>query len=100
MRSKTDGLTTVLRPIRIAADNEVPAKTMPIYEYICLDCGARFDALRPMAQADAAIRCTRCKSELTSRTVSVFAAHSSGKVVAGGGGGCSGCSGGSCATCS
>lgn len=85
--------------IRIAINSEVLKLTMPVYEYICLDCGARFDALRPMAQADAVIRCTRCQSEHTSRTMSVFAAHSGGKVVAGGGGGCASCSGGSCATC-
>jgi putative FmdB family regulatory protein len=73
---------------------------MPVYEYVCEKCGEQFEALRPMADSDAPIRCPACKSKRTSRTISVFAAHSGGKVVAGGnGGGCGGCSGGSCSTC-
>lgn len=73
---------------------------MPIYEYRCLECGERFDALRPMAQSDAPIACPGCETDRTARTLSVFAAHSGGKVVAGSGGGsCAGCAGGSCASC-
>lgn len=73
---------------------------MPIYEYVCLDCGNRFDALRTMAQADAPIGCRACEGDHTSRTISVFAAVSAGRVVAGSdGGGCSACGGGSCSTC-
>jgi putative FmdB family regulatory protein len=73
---------------------------MPIYEYVCLDCGERFDALRRMADADAPIRCSGCEGDHTSRTISVFAAVSEGRVVASsGGGGCAGCGGGSCSTC-
>jgi len=56
---------------------------MPIYEYVCLDCGEKFDALRSMAQADAPIGCRACEGEHTSRTISVFAAVSEGRVVAG-----------------
>src|SRR3972149_4994754 len=65
---------------------------MPIYEYVCLDCGEKFDALRSMAQADAPIGCRACEGEHTSRTISVFAAVSEGRVVAGsnGGGGSAG----------
>ena len=73
---------------------------MPIYEYVCLDCGKRFEALRTMREADAPIDCLECKSQHTSRQLSVFCAQSGGKVVAGGSsGGCAGCSGGSCASC-
>jgi putative FmdB family regulatory protein len=73
---------------------------MPIYEYVCLDCGDRFDALRSMAEADAPIRCRTCEGDHTSRTISVFAAVSGGRVVAGSnGGGCSSCGGGSCSSC-
>jgi putative FmdB family regulatory protein len=75
-------------------------ESMPLYEYACLDCGERFDTLRAMADADQPIACTTCASQHTSRLISLFAAHSEGRVVAGdGGGGCAGCSGGSCATC-
>ena len=40
---------------------------MPIYEYICLDCGNRFEELRPMKDADAPVDCEQCESEHTSR---------------------------------
>jgi putative FmdB family regulatory protein len=75
---------------------------MPIYEYKCLDCGLRFDALRSMKDADSVIACKACQSEQTTRKVSVFYANSGGRVVAGGGcggGGCGGCTGGSCSSC-
>jgi len=73
---------------------------MPLYEYICLDCGNRFDALRPMKEADKPILCTACTSDHTARQLSLFFAQSDGRSVAGtSGGGCAGCAGGSCATC-
>lgn len=73
---------------------------MPIYEYACLDCGERFERLRPMKDADAPITCTVCESQHTSRLLSLFNAHSGGRAVAGASsGGCGSCSGGSCATC-
>jgi putative FmdB family regulatory protein len=72
---------------------------MPIYEYVCLDCQETFDALRPMAEADAPIACAECESEHTSRTISVFFAQSGGRVVAGTSSGCAHCGGGTCSTC-
>ena len=73
---------------------------MPIYEYTCLDCGTRFDALRAMSEADHPIRCEACESEHTTRVLSIFAAHSEGRVIAGGGSSCDSCSATSCASCS
>ena len=74
---------------------------MPIYEYMCFDCGKRFEAIRAMKEADAPIECAKCASEHTGRQIAVFYAHGGGgKVLAGGGGGgCAGCGGGSCASC-
>jgi putative FmdB family regulatory protein len=73
---------------------------MPLYEYICLDCKTRFDALRSMKDADTPLPCTSCSSDHTSRLISLFNAQSGGRVVAGSApSGCSTCSGGSCATC-
>ena len=73
---------------------------MPIYEYICQDCGNRFDALRSFKQADEPIPCDVCTSQNTKRALSVFNAHSSGRVVTGNNpSGCSGCSGGTCSSC-
>jgi putative FmdB family regulatory protein len=74
---------------------------MPIYEYVCLDCGVRFDALRSIREADAPIQCSQCESDHTSRCLSVFFANSGGTAIAGTrGGGCAGCGGGACSTCS
>lgn len=72
---------------------------MPIYEYICLDCKTRFDALRPIKDADAPIPCQSCQGEHTSRALSVFFAHSDGRAVAQSGPSCSACSGHACSTC-
>jgi putative FmdB family regulatory protein len=72
---------------------------MPLYEYVCLDCEQVFDALRSMREADDPIACTRCRGDQTSRKISLFAAHSDGKVVAGGGKSCTSCYGGVCTTC-
>jgi putative FmdB family regulatory protein len=72
---------------------------MPLYEYICLDCIMRFDALRPMKDADTPIQCVKCSSEHTSRQLSVFFAHSEGRLVAQSAPSCAGCAGGSCAGC-
>ncbi len=72
---------------------------MPIYEYLCQDCEKKFSALRPMAQADAPIKCERCLSTKTGRVLSTFYAHGEGGVVSGAGGGCGSCQGGSCAGC-
>lgn len=74
---------------------------MPIYEYVCTDCGTRFDALRPIREADSPIPCKQCAGLHTTRKLSVFFAQSGGRTVAGGNGdGCAGCSGGSCSSCS
>jgi putative FmdB family regulatory protein len=72
---------------------------MPIYEYICLDCKQRFEALRPMKDADEPIACADCQGEHTSRLLSVFFATSGGKTVTAGTSGCSSCASKTCSTC-
>ena len=68
---------------------------MPLYEYYCSHCHTKFDALRPMSQADAPIKCEHCESKQTARVLSVFFASSGGKPVEGtAGGGCA--CGGAC----
>lgn len=76
---------------------------MPIYEYLCNDCGHRFEIMRSMKDADAPVSCKICESQRTKRALSVFFASSEGRAVtakSGGScsGGCSGC-GGSCGSC-
>jgi putative FmdB family regulatory protein len=72
---------------------------MPIYEYVCLDCGERFEQVRLMKEADDPIACRNCESDQTSRMLSLFFASSGGKAVAGVSGGCAGCSSSSCGSC-
>lgn len=73
---------------------------MPIYEYVCQDCGYEFDALRPMKEAEKPIDCKKCASQHTQKAISVFFAQSDGRSVkATSGGGCGNCSGGSCGSC-
>jgi len=72
---------------------------MPLYEYICPDCGACFDALRAMSQADAPVSCPECGEMNGSRKISLFAAVGSEGVVAGSGSSCGSCTASSCASC-
>lgn len=76
---------------------------MPIYEYYCGDCHIKFDALRPMSQADDPIVCSRCQGTNTSRAISLFAAVSvsesgESRSIAGGSN-CSTCAATTCASC-
>lgn len=83
--------------VRLESDRE---GQMPIYEYACEDCGAQFEVIRPMKDADAPIGCTKCQGQRTGRMLSVFYAQSGGRSIAGtGGSACSSCSGGSCSSC-
>lgn len=72
---------------------------MPLYEYVCKDCGQHFDALRSIKDADKPIQCRSCHGENITRAMSVFYATSGGHPVTSTAGGCGGCSGGSCASC-
>ena len=72
---------------------------MPLYEYVCKDCGHHFDTLRSMKDADKTILCKSCHSENTARAISVFFASSEGRAVTTSNSGCGGCSGGSCSSC-
>lgn len=50
---------------------------MPIYSYQCLNCGNRFERLRPMSSVtdDIPPACPVCESAETRRVVSGFAVH-------------------------
>jgi putative FmdB family regulatory protein len=72
---------------------------MPIYEYVCRDCGAQYEILRPIKDADSPISCRNCESHNTKRAISAFFAQSNGRVLAGSSSGCGNCSGGSCGGC-
>ena len=45
---------------------------MPLHEYLCQSCDARFEALTSQAGADA-VACPTCESDQTRRLISVIA---------------------------
>ena len=76
---------------------------MPLYEYFCRRCEAKFELLRPMSRSEAAATCPSGHAD-AQRVLSLFASYSKGAdgarmAIAGSGGGCAGCAGGHCATC-
>jgi putative FmdB family regulatory protein len=76
---------------------------MPIYEYVCPDCGNKFELMRPFSQSGAPADCPVCKRK-ANRALSRFACRSSNEFgatapIAGSGGGCANCGGDSCASC-
>ncbi len=75
---------------------------MPIYEYVCDDCGAEYE--RIVLNAGTKVACPKCSSAKSTIQLSVFAAHggngakSSGGSSSSGSGSSSGggCCGGAC----
>ena len=52
---------------------------MPIYEYTCKRCEARFERLvKSMSDDGSKVACPECKSTQTARSMSVFAVSSAG----------------------
>jgi putative FmdB family regulatory protein len=49
---------------------------MPIYEYVCDDCGAHYE--RIVMNGKTKITCPKCSSAKSTIQLSVFAAHSNG----------------------
>lgn len=47
---------------------------MPMYEYLCRDCGKRYEQLRRMQYADSDLECPECHSQKIERLLSTFAA--------------------------
>ncbi|MFC1935096.1 zinc ribbon domain-containing protein [Chloroflexota bacterium] len=76
---------------------------MPIYEYICPDCGLTFELLRSLSEDNGETPCPRCQKS-AKRKLSTFASFSKDESglstpVAGTGSSCSSCSSSSCSTC-
>jgi putative FmdB family regulatory protein len=70
---------------------------MPIYEYLCDDCGERYE--RIVMNQKTKITCPKCESARHTIQLSVFAALANGNKTSGGGSpssGGGGCCGGSC----
>jgi len=58
---------------------------MPIYEYECRSCGARFELRRSMSDNDADVLCPECGTGETRRAISRFQTSSSGCSTSGSG---------------
>ena len=72
---------------------------MPMYEYLCRECGTTIEKLRPADDRDQPVACPNDPTHRPKRLLSVFATRStrsSGEVAVrtGGGGGCA--CGGNC----
>jgi putative FmdB family regulatory protein len=46
---------------------------MPIYEYLCQECGSAFEKLRKAREADEGVECPDCDSGNVKRQLSSFA---------------------------
>ena len=57
---------------------------MPIYEYRCTDCGARFSKLQSMGTDAKGVTCPKCDSSKVERLLSSFASSSSSSTSSGG----------------
>jgi len=51
---------------------------VPIYEYTCKACNAKFEKLVKSAKAGAHVACPECGSKKTERAMSVFAVSAEG----------------------
>jgi putative FmdB family regulatory protein len=73
---------------------------MPVYEYVCNNCGLKFEMIRPMRDADAPIKCESCFSKETKRALSICFSHSEGNQASSSSShSCTNCNGGSCSNC-
>lgn len=76
---------------------------MPLYEYMCDDCGCKFELLRRFSQSDDPALCPHCERNHGRRLISTFAALSKGSdgvtSSVSGSSSCGSCAATSCAGC-
>src|SRR5437016_3748753 len=66
----------VLMNLVVSTPRKIPGVVVPIYEYACGKCHAKFDHLhRSMANLEK-VKCPKCGSSQTTRALSVFAVGS------------------------
>jgi putative FmdB family regulatory protein len=51
---------------------------MPIYEYLCEDCGTKFEKLMRSTAAPSGVECPSCGESHVERQLSTFSAHANG----------------------
>ncbi|MBM3325954.1 MAG: zinc ribbon domain-containing protein [Calditrichaeota bacterium] len=75
---------------------------MPIYDFICRNCGKQFEQLTPYNWQSAGVTCPLCGSVELDKAVSLVGAFQSGgkiQSLSGSAAACSHCSTGTCSTC-
>lgn len=50
---------------------------MPIYEYVCVKCGTKFELIQSIGDSEKEIKCPKCGTKGAERVFSVFAKKSS-----------------------
>ncbi len=70
---------------------------MPIYEYICNQCGKDFEKL--IFNRSEAVMCPVCEGDNVKKKFSIFGMKSGGHFVSSSGSSCGNCSSHSCSTC-
>lgn len=51
---------------------------MPIYEYVCNECGSEFERMVRFSEADRPQECPRCGSDQTHKQISTIASRLTG----------------------
>ena len=51
---------------------------MPLFEYVCSDCGNVFTEFRSVVERDSSLECPECHSRNVERKMSAFASFGSG----------------------
>lgn len=62
---------------------------MPLFEYVCTDCGNEFEKIVPTSKT--AVQCAKCASARVEKKLSVFSVAGGGSDPAWEGGGCGTC---------
>ena len=69
---------------------------MPVYTYICKDCGEKFDLLIGVISEKAELKCKKCNSKNIEKTLGTFSVRGSDSKSGSSG---SSCPTGTCPTC-
>ncbi len=72
---------------------------MPIYDFICRDCGGKFDKLVSVDWKSAGLTCPECGSAKLEKAVSKVGFSSGGVTVTSGDSTCTSCNNNTCSIC-
>lgn len=61
---------------------------MPLYEYVCVDCGQPFEKMMRFSEMNQVPSCPTCSSSNTKKQISLFASSAGTNSLASGGSSC------------